>query len=92
MERATPKTDFAAFTITAKDVGSPAVRLGHMAELEQERQVLLLTAKLILQRAKNGQATLDSVSEFSLGSAVKVVEGGDLIADAKRACLPEFSE
>lgn len=68
----TPKTDVAKFTITARDVGTEAVRPGHMAELEEQRQALLLAAQIVLQRGRRGQSKLDSVSEHVLETAIKV--------------------
>jgi hypothetical protein len=68
----TPKTDALKFTITPKDVGSEAVRAGHMAEMEEQRQVLLVAVRLVLERARSGKATLDSISQFALETAEKM--------------------
>lgn len=70
----TPKTDEVRFLITVRDVNTEAVRPGHMAELESQRKVLLVAAKVVLQRAAQGKTTLDSISEFALESAVKMAE------------------
>ena len=70
----TPKTDEVRFLITARDVNTEAVRPGHMAEMEEQRQVLLVAAKLVLQRAEAGKTTLDAISQFALESAVKMAE------------------
>lgn len=74
--RKTPKTDVAKFTITAKDVGSPAVRAGHMAELEEEHRALLIAVRIALQRGKSGHSKLDSITEHCLTAALRVAEAG----------------
>lgn len=71
---ATPKTDAATFTITARDVGSKAVRPGHMAELEEERKVLLLTAITVLNRIRGSNIQIGAPYEFMLESAIKTVQ------------------
>lgn len=80
MERATPKTDFAQFTVTPRDVGSQAIRPGHMAELEQERQVLLLAAKLTLKRIRAGKVS--EMDACGLEAAIRIAEGGEFIRRA----------
>lgn len=70
----TPKTDEVRFLITFRDVNTEAVRPGHMAEMEEQRKVLLVAAKVVLQRAATWKTTLDSISEFALESAVKIAE------------------
>lgn len=80
MDRATPKTDFAAFTITPKDVGSQAVRPGHMAELEEERQVLLLAAKMAYRAMKSGVVT--EADTLRLFAAIRIAEGGEFLREA----------
>lgn len=64
----TPRTDSARFRITSLDVGSEAVRLGHMAELEHEHYVLITAAKLALHRLQNSG---DAVAVFALQAAIK---------------------
>lgn len=66
----TPRTAEATFVISSLDVGSQAVRPGCMADLEQEREVLLLAAKLVLERIRRGGA-LDSICEYALDAAIK---------------------
>jgi hypothetical protein len=70
----TPRTDEVKFTVTQRDVGTEAVRAGHMAEMEEQRKVLLVAAKLVLDRARSAKSTLDAISEFSLEAAVKMAE------------------
>ena len=70
----TPKTDELKFVITPKDVGSEAVRAGHMAEMEEQREVLMVAAKLVMQRAAAGNATLDAVSQNALEVAGGMVK------------------
>lgn len=70
----TPKTDAATFVITAKDVGSPAVRPGHMAELEEHRQAMLLTCKLVLRRVRKGNIPIGAAYEMALEYAIKACE------------------
>ena len=67
----TPATDAAKFIVTERDVGTEAVRVGHMAELEEQRQVLLLAAKLILGRIRAGQIQVGAVYEYALSMAIK---------------------
>lgn len=69
----TPKTAEATFTITVKDVGSPAVRPGNMAQLEEERQALLLVCKATLTRVRSGNG-ISAAHEFMLEAAIKAVE------------------
>lgn len=69
-----PRTNAAKFSITESDVGSEAVRPGHMADVEEERHTLLVAAKLVLLRHKTGKAKLDAISEVALDAAVKVAE------------------
>lgn len=67
-------TDAATFTITALDVGSQAVRPGCMAELEQERELLLQAAKLTLSRIRSGRNPIGATYEFVLDAAIRMVE------------------
>jgi hypothetical protein len=67
-----PKTAFAKFVVTPRDIGSEVVRAGHMAELEEERHALLLAAKMVLKRAEAGVIKLDAVSEYALKAAVAI--------------------
>ena len=68
----TPLTQSVQFKITPKDVGSQAVRAGHMAELEERCHTLLVAAKLVQQRAQTGNTTLDAISEHALEAAVQI--------------------
>jgi hypothetical protein len=70
----TPTTDAVKFTVTPKDVGSQAVRAGHMAELEERCHTLIVAAKLVLQRSENGKARLDAVSEHALSLALQIAQ------------------
>ena len=70
----TPKTDEVRFLITVRDVGTEAVRPGHMAEMEEQRKVLLIAAKLALLRAQRGKYELDGLTQFALEAAVKMAE------------------
>ncbi len=72
--RTTTLTEGAKFTITALDVGTDAVRPGMMADLEAQRQALLVAAKLVLMRHNAGQSSLDYVSQHALDVAVKIAE------------------
>jgi hypothetical protein len=67
---ATPKTKEATFTITALDVGTPAVRPGHMAELEAENQVLVAACKAILHRLRAGGISIGATYEYMLHAAI----------------------
>lgn len=69
----TPKTDAATFVITTRDVGSKAVRPGLMAEMEEERKVLLLTCVTILNRVRGSNVPIGATYEFMLESAIKAV-------------------
>jgi len=69
-------TDSSTFLITALDVGSPAVRPGVAAQLEQERAVLLIAARAILAAAKVGAVQLPPRHFAVLETAVKVAEAG----------------
>ena len=73
MQVGTPKTEAAKFTITAMDIGTQAVRPGHMAELEEERLALLLACKATLTRIRSGVG-ISAMHEFMLEAAVKVAE------------------
>jgi hypothetical protein len=70
----TPVTDSARFVITARDVGSDAIRPGIAAQLEQERAVLLLAAKLVLGRIRAGQVGIGAAYEHALATAIKAAE------------------
>lgn len=70
----TPKTAAVKFTVTEKDVGTEAVRAGNMAELEEECHMLLVAAKLALQRNRTKQSKLDAISESALETAVRIAE------------------
>lgn len=70
----TPNTVSATFEITARDVGSLAVRPGNMAELEQERDALLLACKLALSRIRTANVPIGAHYEFLLEAAVKATE------------------
>lgn len=70
---ATPKTQEATFTITARDVGTDAVRPGNMAQLEEERRAPLLACKAVLGRMREG-GSLSAVHEFMLECAVGACE------------------
>lgn len=72
----TPVTNSATFVITSADVGSAAVRAGIAVQLEQERAVLLLAAKLILGRIRGGQIQIGEPYETALSSAIRMVEAG----------------
>lgn len=69
-----PKTDAVKFLITPRDVGSEAVRPGHMAELEERYQVLLLSAKLTLNRLRQSGARVGAETEYALAMAIKMAE------------------
>jgi hypothetical protein len=71
---ATPLTDAARFTITKLDVGSEAVRPGLAAELEQERRMLLMAARLVLSRLRAARIDIGSPYEFALEQAIKLAE------------------
>jgi hypothetical protein len=66
----TPKTAEATFTITAVDVGSEAVRPGHMAELEVENRVLLEACKAVLHRIRSGGIAIGATHEYMLHAAI----------------------
>lgn len=70
----TPLTDGARFTVTAKDVGSEAVRPGLMAELETERAVLLSAAKIALAHIRKGDVGIGAPYELLLSAAVALAE------------------
>lgn len=74
----TPITERSTFTITALDVGSPAVRPGAMAELEQHHQLLLRTSKAVLTRIQNGNIQVGAVFEYALERAIRIAEFGDV--------------
>lgn len=74
LARETPQTEAATFVITPKDVGSKAVRPGVMAELEQERRVLLLACRTVLNRIQGSKIAIGAHYEFMLESAVKAAE------------------
>lgn len=69
-----PRTTAAKFVITPLDVGSEAVRAGHMADLEERHQVLLLSAKLVLERIRKGGVAIGAPYEFALQAAIQVAE------------------
>jgi hypothetical protein len=69
----TPITESSTFAITQKDVGTLAVRPGCMAEVEQERLLLLNAAKLILATLKAGKPAGPSY-QFILEAAVRAAE------------------
>lgn len=66
-------TDSSTFTITEMDVGTLAVRPGCMAEVEQERFLLLAAAKLIVATLKAGKP-LGASYQFILEAAVRAAE------------------
>lgn len=70
----TPQTAAATFTITPRDVGSEAVRPGHMADLEERHQVLLLSAKLALRRIQASGAGIGAETEHALKVAIQMAE------------------
>lgn len=70
----TPLTDSARFTVTKLDVGSEAVRPGLMAEIEQERQMLLLAAKLVLGHVRAGGIPIGAAHELALENAIRIAE------------------
>lgn len=70
----TPKTVSATFEITPLDVGSRAVRPGHMAELEQERDALLLVCKLALRRLQSQNVSIGAPYEALLEFTIKAAE------------------
>lgn len=67
---ATPKTEEATFTITALDVGSPAVRPGHMADLEAENRVLLAACRTVLHRIRSSGIAIGAAYEYALQAAI----------------------
>lgn len=70
----TNTTDASTFTITPADVGSPAVRPGITAQLEQERAALLLTAKLVLVGVRAGKGSLPQPYIEALESVIRMAE------------------
>lgn len=75
--RATPRTNESSFIITALDVGSAAVRPGCMAEVEEERNLLLVAAKVALNRLQDRKPILmDAIAECALETAIKTAELG----------------
>jgi hypothetical protein len=66
-------TESSTFTITAADIGTLAVRPGCMAEVEQERLLLLNAAKLIVATLKAGKPVGPSY-QFILEAAVRAAE------------------
>lgn len=71
---ATPKTEEATFTITARDVGSAAVRPGHMAELEAEHRVLLAACKAVLHRIRSGGVAIGASYEYMLQASIMAAD------------------
>jgi hypothetical protein len=69
-----PRTEASTFTISPLDVGSLAVRPGCMADVEHERQVLLLACKLVLGRIRTGQVPIGATYEYALEAAIKSAE------------------
>ena len=67
-------TERSTFTITALDVGSPAVRPGCMADLEAQHQLLLVAAKGVLNRIQAGNFHVGAVFEYALEQAIKTSE------------------
>lgn len=63
-----PDTEAATFTITAADVGTRAVRPGCMADLEQQRDVLLIAARVALKRVCDDNG--DQVTALMLRAAI----------------------
>ena len=72
--RQTPKTEGAKFVVTELDVGTVAVRHGHMADLEERHQVLLAAAKLVLTRVGEGKAVIGAAHEWALRCAIAMSE------------------
>jgi hypothetical protein len=70
---ATPKTQAATFTITPRDVGSEAVRPGHMADVELQRRALLLACKAVQGRIKAG-LQMSAALEYMLDVAIRGCE------------------
>ena len=68
------RTAGATFKITFLDIGSPAVRPGCMAAIEEERAVLLAAAKLVLKRIRDGKINIGAVQEYALESAIRLAE------------------
>lgn len=66
-------TEASTFTITEVDVGTLAVRPGCMAEVEQERLLLLSAAKLILATLR-AKKPIGASYEFILEAAVRAAE------------------
>lgn len=61
-------TEASKFTITAKDVGTEAVRPGCMADLEQQRNLLLAAAKMARKRLQDGGG--DALALTALNTAI----------------------
>lgn len=70
----TSVTDSSTFVITQADVGSPAVRAGIAAQLEQERTALLVAAKAVLAKVRAGRAQLGEPCETILATAIRIAE------------------
>lgn len=70
----TQLTDASTFTITQADVGSPAVRPGITAQIEQERAALLLTAKLVLVGIRGGKIDVAQPYVEALESVIRMAE------------------
>ena len=70
----TPRTAEATFTITPLDVGTKAVRPGHMADMEQQRDVLLIAAKLALKQIQGSGIRIGGQFEFALAAAIQIAE------------------
>lgn len=67
----TPIANGATFIVSELDVGSAAVRAGIAVQLEQERNILLAAAKLVVANAK-----VIGFEYEALRTAIKVAEVG----------------
>lgn len=72
----TPIANSATFIVSNLDVGSAAVRAGVAVQLEQERQLLLSAAKLVLGRIRAGQIQIGEAYVTALATAIRVAEVG----------------
>lgn len=69
-----PITDAARFVVTPLDVGSDAVRPGCMANIERDRQALLIASRMVLNRLRDGNIQIGAAYEFALQTAVTMAE------------------
>lgn len=61
-------TEGATFTVTEKDLGTQAVRPGCMAELEDQRDVLLAASRMALARLETSEG--DALAVIALRAAI----------------------